>query len=78
MADLFASIYKGKKEYYIKPSKEIDVIITVRNKAVLAGEVKWGKYVIEHHNWDKIAKQVESEYLRLIHSPTNEGPYKEQ
>jgi len=44
IADLFASTYKGKKEYYLKPSNEMDFIITVRNKAVLAGEVKWGKY----------------------------------
>lgn len=44
IADLFASTYNGKKEYYVTPSNEIDFIITVRNKAVLAGEVKWGKY----------------------------------
>jgi predicted AAA+ superfamily ATPase len=44
IADLFASTCNGKKEYYITPSKEIDFIITVRNKAVLVGEVKWGKY----------------------------------
>ena len=28
----------------VTPSKEMDFIITVRNKAVLIGEVKWGKY----------------------------------
>jgi AAA+ ATPase superfamily predicted ATPase len=44
IGDLFASAYHGKKEYYVTPSKEMDFIITVRNKAVLIGEVKWGKY----------------------------------
>lgn len=44
IGDLFACAYHGKKEYYVTPSKEMDFIITVRNKAVLIGEVKWGKY----------------------------------
>lgn len=44
IGDLFASAYHGKKEYYVTPSKELDFIITVRNKAVIVGEVKWGKY----------------------------------
>jgi len=44
IGDLFASTCHGKKEYYVTPSKEMDFIITVRNKAVLIGEVKWGKY----------------------------------
>jgi len=44
IGDLFASAYHGKKEYYVTPSKEMDFIITVRNKAILIGEVKWGKY----------------------------------
>jgi hypothetical protein len=44
IGDLFASAFNGKKEYYVTPSKEMDFIITVRNKAVLIGEVKWGKY----------------------------------
>lgn len=44
IGDLFASAYHGKKEYYVTPSKELDFIITVRNKAVIIGEVKWGKY----------------------------------
>ncbi len=44
IGDLFACAYHGKKEYYVTPSNEMDFIITVRNKAVLIGEVKWGKY----------------------------------
>lgn len=41
---LFAWAYGGKQEYYVTPSNELDFIITVRNKPVLVGEVKWGKY----------------------------------
>lgn len=44
IGDLFAQAYNGKKEYYSTPSNELDFIITVRNKPVLTGEVKWGKY----------------------------------
>jgi glycosyltransferase involved in cell wall biosynthesis len=34
------------------------------------------KYVSENHNWENIAKLVESEYIRLmIHSPRDEDPY---
>jgi AAA+ ATPase superfamily predicted ATPase len=44
IADLFASICSGKKEYFVTSSKEIDFVITFRNKPVLAGEVKWGNY----------------------------------
>ncbi len=35
------------------------------------------RYVVENHNWEKIAKRLESEYFRLMrHSPINEVPYK--
>ncbi|MDP2766810.1 MAG: AAA family ATPase [Candidatus Methanoperedens sp.] len=44
IGDLFAQAYNGKKEYFVTPSNELDFIITVRNKPVVAGEVKWGKY----------------------------------
>lgn len=44
IADLFASARGGKKEYYVSPESEIDFIITVRNRPVLVGEVKWGAY----------------------------------
>ena len=41
MADLFSEIYDGRKEYFVSPDKEIDFIITKRNKAEIIGEVKW-------------------------------------
>jgi len=44
IADLFAEIYQGRKEYFVTPEREIDFIITIRRKAVVVGEVKWGKY----------------------------------
>ncbi|MCG2728647.1 MAG: AAA family ATPase [Candidatus Methanoperedenaceae archaeon] len=44
IGDLFAQAYNGKKEYFVTPSNELDFIITVRNKPVVAGEVKSGKY----------------------------------
>lgn len=37
------------------------------------------KYVFENHNWENIAKLVESEYIRLMtHSPKDEDPCKVQ
>ena len=44
IGDLFARALNGKKEYFMTPSNELDFIITVRNKPVLTGEVKWGNY----------------------------------
>ena len=44
IADLFAAEFGGRKEYYVSASNELDFIITMRNKPVLVGEVKWGKY----------------------------------
>ncbi len=41
VADLFADKYEGRKEYYFSNSKEIDFIITKRNKPIIVGEVKW-------------------------------------
>ena len=43
IADLFASLYDGRKEYYVSPSKEVDFIITKRNRVEVVGEVKWKK-----------------------------------
>ncbi len=44
VGDFFAEIYQGRKEYFVTPEKEIDFIITVRNRPVVVGEVKWGRY----------------------------------
>ncbi len=45
IADLFANKYEGRKEYFVAADKEIDFIITQRNKAIIVGEVKWKKLV---------------------------------
>ncbi len=44
LGDLFAQLYGGRKEYLVLPDREFDFIITSRNKPVIIGEVKWGKY----------------------------------
>jgi uncharacterized protein len=41
IADLFAEIYNGRKEYFVSPDKEVDFIITKRNNIEVIGEVKW-------------------------------------
>ncbi len=41
LADLFAELYEGRKEYFISPEREVDFIITQRNKPIIIGEVKW-------------------------------------
>ncbi|MBI5393643.1 ATP-binding protein [Candidatus Woesearchaeota archaeon] len=43
IADLFAELYSGRKEYYICGDKEVDFVITKRNKTEIIGEVKWKK-----------------------------------
>lgn len=47
-ADLFSSLYEGRKEYFIGPHKEIDFIITQRDSPVCIGEVKWGVLQANH------------------------------
>lgn len=44
VADFFAEVYQGRKEYFVTPEKEIDFVITLRRKPLVVGEVKWGKY----------------------------------
>lgn len=43
LADFSAEKFSGRKEYFLSPSKEIDFIITQRNKPLIVGEVKWKK-----------------------------------
>ncbi len=43
IADIFAEMHNGRKEYYVSPDKEVDFIITKRNKPEIVGEVKWKK-----------------------------------
>lgn len=33
VADLFAELYDGRKEYFVSPTKEIDFVITKRKQA---------------------------------------------
>lgn len=47
-ADIFSTVYQGRKEYFIGPKKEIDFIITQRDTPVCIGEVKWGRLQPEH------------------------------
>jgi AAA+ ATPase superfamily predicted ATPase len=43
VADLFVEKLGGRKELLRQKDREIDVLITVRNRPVLAAEVKWGR-----------------------------------
>lgn len=54
MADLFSELFEGRKEYFISPDKEVDFIITKRNKNEIVGEVKWKKVGREDLNRFKI------------------------
>ena len=38
---MFAELYEGRKEYFISPEKEVDFMITARNRLEIVGEVKW-------------------------------------
>ncbi|RLI91743.1 MAG: ATP-binding protein [Candidatus Altiarchaeales archaeon] len=55
-ADIFAEFYNGRKEYFLSPDKEIDFIITKRNKPVCVGEVKWGE--VKENDVKKFEKNV--------------------
>ncbi len=43
IADLFAEVVGGRKELIKTSEKEIDVLVTMRRKPALVGEVKWGR-----------------------------------
>jgi hypothetical protein len=43
VADLLVEVTGGRKELIKTSDREIDVLVTVRNKPALVGEVKWGK-----------------------------------
>jgi len=45
VADLLVEFVGGRKELIKSSDREIDVLVTVRNKPTLVGEVKWGKVV---------------------------------
>lgn len=64
IGDLFAELYGGRKEYYISQDKEVDFIITKRNKSEIIGEVKWKKIKLEDIN--KFKKNSERLYGKRI------------
>ena len=58
IADLFVELYRGRKEYVVSKDKEVDFIITKRNKAEIIGEVKWKK--INQEDINKFIKNSEN------------------
>lgn len=60
IADLFAQLYNGRKEYFISGDKEVDFIITKRNKAEIIGEVKWKR--IEKEDINKFMRNSDRLY----------------
>lgn len=64
VADYFAEKEDGRKEYFVSPSKEIDFIITQRNKPVIVGEVKWKK--VNFEDLRKFSSSVEDFSCRRI------------
>lgn len=47
IADLLAEKFASRKEYLISPTKEVDFILTQRNRLVAVGEVKWKSLALE-------------------------------
>lgn len=71
IANLFAEIYKGRKEYFVTPEKEIDFIITVRRKATVVGEVKWGKYGLKDlKNFEEKTKYINAKKVFIVKKKT--------
>lgn len=64
IGDLFAEILRGKKEVLKTAEREIDFIITVRNKPIIVGEVKWGK--LTKKDVEKFLSKSEDFYCRKI------------
>ncbi len=64
IADLFSEIYDGRKEYFISQDKEVDFVITKRNKPELIGEVKWKE--IDQTDINKFKKNSERLYGKKI------------
>jgi hypothetical protein len=64
VGDLFARLYEGRKEYYVSPSKEVDFIITKRNRVEVIGEVKWKK--VSNRDLEKFKDKSEGMYGRRI------------
>ncbi len=64
VGDLFAEIYGGRVEYLKEANREIDILITKRNKPLIVGEVKWGR--ANKKDIDNFRKKTEDFYCRKI------------
>ncbi|EDY36532.1 Archaeal ATPase family [Aciduliprofundum boonei T469] len=64
VADLFAELYGGRVEYLKEANREIDILITKRNKPIIVGEVKWGKATKK--DIENFEKKTENFYCRKI------------
>lgn len=64
IADIFAELHNGRKEYSVAPDKEVDFIITIRNKPAIIGEVKWKK--VNKEEVSKFIKNTERMHGRRV------------
>lgn len=64
LGDFFAEIYGGRVEYLKDESREIDILITKRNRPLMVGEVKWGK--VTKKDIENFEKKTEDFYCRKI------------
>jgi AAA+ ATPase superfamily predicted ATPase len=64
VSEIFVRALGGRKEILKTSEKEIDILITVRNKPVLVGEVKWGK--ISKNDINNFLTKVENFHCRKI------------
>lgn len=60
IADVFSELYEGRKEYFISSEREVDFVITVRNKPAIIGEVKWKK--LDEKDMNKFKNNSEGLY----------------
>jgi hypothetical protein len=62
--DLMAEVVGGRKELLKDPDRELDVLVTVRNRPALVGEVKWGK--VTRSDVGKFLAKVENMRCRKV------------
>jgi hypothetical protein len=67
VADFFAEMFQGRKEYLVTPKKEIDFLITLRKKVIAVGEVKWGRYSrVDIENFKKKVKNIKAKKFFVV------------
>jgi len=64
LADIFAESLGGRKEILKTDETELDILITVRNKPALVGEVKWGN--ITKSNINRFLEKVNNFNCRKV------------